>query len=144
VVSVACRQSAKPGSSRTGIATLIKDNLSIVTGYSNVVVVSLEDERLERAPLPGKHTIHKRGTVVRSFKGAFTPGKDIRYVTAGGGGEAVPIRFARGDVVKHLSEEQWLLMFDVRSDDEMFLDVGQEFPFDCEVEELLEPLFGKE
>jgi hypothetical protein len=142
-VSVACGQATQPGPPQAGVAPLLKDNLSIVSGYSNVVVVSIDEERLERVDPPGKHTIHKRGAVVRSFKGTSTPGEQIRYATAGGGGQDVPIRFANGDVLKHLSGEQRLLIFDVRSDGEMFLDAGQEFPFDGEVEELLKPLFGK-
>ena len=72
LAAIACHKTAPSLSSTPPVPVGQADALRMYTSrVSHVMLASVFEERIERRPLPQKHTLHLKARVVRSYKGAW-------------------------------------------------------------------------
>ena len=102
---------------------------------SHVMLASVFEERIERRPLPQKHTLHLKARVVRSYKGVW---KEAEVASFSEGREDIPGEFAGTDVVRESG--RLVILFMPRMDAEIGLDVGFVWRYQPQLQPLLERL----
>ena len=96
--------------------------------HQDVVLVCVYDSQLQRRPLPHKHRIDSKATVVRSYKGAWQVGEPITFYREM---ESLP-----QDWKPNVGQLVYLL-FDKRTPEPIGIDTGEDWAYKPEFERAL-------
>ncbi|EEF63318.1 hypothetical protein [Pedosphaera parvula] len=96
--------------------------------HQDVVLVCIYENQLQRMPLPHKHRVNSKATVVRSYKGAWQVGEPIAFYRVL---ESVPQDWKPN--VGHLV----YLLFDKHTPEPVGIDTGEDWAYKPEFERAL-------
>ena len=102
-----------------------------------VLLVSVTEESLERGTPPRKHALHRKATVVRTYKGTWDVADALSFYEAI---EDVPPRFDGNDILRPQPSISLVLFLKTRPTTEVFIDTGRVWTYRSEMEPYLEKL----
>lgn len=124
VLSAGCR-STEPVADQKYKAWEVEAFKKEAKSHQDVVLVCIYESQLQRRPLPKKHRVDSKATVVRSYKGAWQVGEPIDFYREM---ESVPQDWTPN--VGHLV----YLLFDNHTTEPVGIDTGEDWAYKPEFE----------
>lgn len=127
MASAGCR-STEPVADQKYKAWEVETFKKEVQSHQDVVLVCVCDSKLQRRPLPHKHRIDSKATVVRSYKGAWQVGEPIAFYRE--------MESVSQDWKPNIGQLVYLL-FDKRTPEPIGIDTGEDWAYKPEFERAL-------